>query len=678
MNALQEFLALVSAEDFDSRYSKDITGELFFGYPIQPIIDAEKKLKDSNVSSIAYFSMEYGLAPSIYHTLHSVDPIKSQNKFVQHSVFSNLRAMDNYFTLRIDKRLDLPIYSGGLGVLAGDTLKSAADLNLSFTGIGILWNAGYFKQNFWFQDGQRPREMYWDPTTYPGLIPLKNRVQLKMAKETITIRLWKYYAYSYDKKSTVPLILLDTNLPENSEFVKKLTGQLYRADDEGWKLYQRLILGMGGIRALESLKYTADIFHLNEGHAALAFVEKAKGLSAHELENLRRQFCFTCHTPVEAGHDRFHKKTVESILPHDETKILERFGTDSGNQALVNLTLFSLNVCERVNAVAQKHGQVMRHQFPAYKDRIQSITNGVHTYTWLSRSFSKLFEKYAAEIGPWEKDPARLLNVTKLKQSQDFRADLWAAHQENKKHLSWLLRMWKIDPDVLTVCWARRIAAYKRPSLILQDVRSLVNLGKKFGGIQVILAGKSHPKDNLGETHINDMLAAIDLLDRERDFVRVLMLENYDTYFGKLLTSSVDVWLNNPLPPFEASGTSGMKAILNGVLQLTTVDGWVVEAADKQIGWFFGYRHSGDEIGNEWDLRLKEDSENLYRTLELVCDLYYQTNKRGELDIKSRWLDMMIECIAQAGFFNTQRMVKEYEQRIWSIQKKPKVSQTSL
>jgi len=674
MSALQEFLSLVDVEDFEVRYSKDINEESYFGYPLNSILTAEKSLRSKEVKSIAYFSMEYGLAPSIYHTFHSVEPVRSQNKFTQHSIFSNLRAMDNYFALRIDKRLDLPIYSGGLGVLAGDTLKSAADLNLSFVGIGILWNSGYFKQSFWYQDGQRPKEMYWDPLTYPGLIPLKNRIKIKLPKEEIHIRFWKYYAYSYDQKFAVPLVLLDTNLPENSEFVRKLTGQLYRSDDEIWKIYQRLILGMGGIKALDALGYLPEIYHLNEGHAALAFVEKVRGFSPEKTQNLREHFAYTCHTPVAAGHDRFNAKTLESILNAEDLKLLREFGMDTDNHEVLNLTLFALNTCSRVNAVAEKHGKVMRHQFPAYKERIQSVTNGVHTYTWLSRSFSKLFEKYASLIGPWEKDPSCLANVSKLSQSPDFRKDLWEAHQENKKHLCYLLRMWKMDENVLTVSWARRIAGYKRPSLILQDIHRLVEIGKRFGGLQIILAGKAHPKDNLAETHINEILAAIDSLEKDRDFVRVLMLENYDTFFGKLLTSSVDVWLNNPLPPFEASGTSGMKAIANGVLQCSTVDGWLVEISDRPVGWYFGYRHEGDEIGSEWDLRIKQDSESLYKTLEDIAGLYYGTNQKGVVDYQSGWMDKMIECIVQAGHFNTQRMVQEYCEKIWGTNPHPSLS----
>ena len=248
-----------------------------------------------------------------------------------------------------------------------------------------------------------------------------------------------------------------------------------------------------------------------------------------------------------------------------------------------------------------------------------------------------------------------------------FRRDLWAAHQENKKRLCALLKSWKMEPDVFTICWARRIAAYKRPSLLLQDVTRLLDIAKRIGPIQVVFAGKAHPKDDLGFTYVNDMLSAIDSLTKESKNLRVLMLENYDTFFGKLLASSVDVWLNNPLPPFEASGTSGMKAILNGVLQMSTLDGWVVEAADKNIGWIFGWEHHGIEVGDEHVLRLKEDSAELYNTLEKAVSLYYQTNRSGQADLSSEWVTKMANAVAAGAFFNTDRMVSEYEKKIWDL-----------
>ncbi|MBI4432995.1 MAG: alpha-glucan family phosphorylase [Candidatus Omnitrophica bacterium] len=606
-----------------------------------------------NQNMIGYFSMEYGLSTNTYNVPQSDKPISPSNFSAEHHVFSNLRAIDYYLSVNAGHMLDLPIFSGGLGVLAGDTLKSAADRGVSLAAVGILWNKGYFKQNFWFKDGQVPEETNWDPCSYPGLVELEPRVEIPLKKETIHLKLWKFDVWSYDKKHVVPLILLDSNVEQNSEFARKLTDQLYRSDNAEWKILQRVILGIGGMKAFQKLGYPIDIYHLNEGHAALAFLENPKG-----------RFAYTCHTPVAAGHDRFPKKALQEILQDEAFTLLKKYGQDSGHSDLINLTELAMTTAQHVNAVAMKHGEVTRLQFPQYKDKIQSITNGVHTHTWISEPVKALLDRFQ-EIGDWRKSPALLNNVLNLKDNPEFRKGLWEAHQANKKNLCKTLKGWQIRDDVFTIAWARRIAAYKRPSLILQDVERILDLAKRIGPIQIIFAGKAHPKDDLGFTHVNEMLSTIDGLEKHRDWIRVLMLENYDTYFGKLLSSSVDVWLNNPLPPFEASGTSGMKAILNGVLQLSTLDGWVVEAADKNVGWIFGWEHHGTDIGDERNLRLKEDAANLYGMLENIITLYYDTNREDGLNLNSDWITKMIHAIAQGSFFNTDRMVGEYEQKIW-------------
>ncbi len=656
-NSAEKFLGFNPVEAFDKRYAADIDAKKFFGLPIEPILDAEDRLLSSSIPSVGYFSMEYGLSANTYHPFAGERPTSQENWSPEHHVFSNLRAMDYYLSLRTKLRLDLPIYSGGLGVLAGDTLKSVADRGVSLGAVGILWHKGYFKQNFWFKDGQIPEENTWDPFSYPGLVPLKTRIQIRLRKETIHLRLWKYFVYSFDQKNVVPLVLLDSNIDENSSRVQQLTGQLYRSDNVETKILQRVILGIGGMKAFEALGYHLDRCHLNEGHAALAFLEKPD-------KNL---FAYTCHTPVAAGHDRFTKKSLQDILPDDEWNLLKKSGQDSVYPDQINLTELAMNNSAFVNAVAQKHATVTRLQFPQHASRIEAITNGVHTHTWVSDPMAELFDKYDRRLGGWRKNPKLLKNALSLKDNADFRTDVWNAHQANKETFSRFLKNWKIEPDCFTLCWARRIAGYKRPSLIFQDTSKLLDIARRIGPLQILFAGKAHPKDDLGFTHVNEILSAIDSLEPHRHHIRVAMLENYDTFFGKLLTSGVDVWLNNPLPPFEASGTSGMKAILNGVLQLSTLDGWVVEAAEKNIGWIFGWRHEGQEIGDERNLRLKEDAGDLYHILEKVVSLYYQTHRPGHVDPASDWITKMIHAIAEAGTFNTDRMVEEYQTKIWKI-----------
>jgi starch phosphorylase len=326
-----------------------------------------------------------------------------------------------------------------------------------------------------------------------------------------------------------------------------------------------------------------------------------------------------------------------------------------------------MNISCAINAVSHNHQKVMHIQFPSYKDQIQYVTNGVHPYTWMSRGLAELLKKFPAAFPDFSVNPMVLSRAGELKADPDFRAQLWQAHQSNKNDLCEFLKKWELDKNLFTICWARRIAAYKRPSLILHDINRLIRIAREVGPLQIILAGKAHPNDNLGFTYINEMLDKVDKLNEDYGKLKIIVLENYDISLGKMLSSSVDVWLNNPLPPFEASGTSGMKAILNGVLQMSTVDGWVAEATDKKIGAFFGYKNSEGSVGNESDLHMNTDSEELYSALERMVGLYYKTNQGGKADVSSEWIDMMIECITTAAYFNTYRMVDQYKKQIWKI-----------
>lgn len=662
---VSEFLSLVKVEDSENIYSKDITNGKYFGMPLGGIIDAEKRLRANPERSIAYFSMEFGLASSFYNKFSSVRPVSPRNKNQEHEVFSNYRLADYFFTLKLDNIIDLPLYSGGLGVLAGDTVKTMADYKLPAVGVGMLWNTGYFRQKFWFKYGQMPERIHWDLSSYPGLIPLKNRIKISLKSEELHLRLWKYYVYSYRRDYALPLILLDANIEPNNEKNRHLTDQLYRSDDAWIKAMQRVILGMGGALALLELGYAIDIYHLNEGHAALAFIEKARKLKADERDELKSHFVYTCHTPVEAGHDRFSPDELGGLLEKEDFALVKELGLDASG--MINLTLFSMNIASRINAVSKSHQKVTHTQFPKYKEKIKYVTNGVHTHTWISDRFFALYEKFFSDFGDVKANPFILAEVKRLKNNSEFRGELWQAHQDNKSGLCDFLAKWGLSKDVFTICWARRVAAYKRPSLIFQDVERLIAISKKLGPIQIIFAGKAHPQDNLGFTYINEMLDKVDRLNEVYEGLKIIMLENYEIALAKMLSSSVDVWLNNPLPPFEASGTSGMKAILNGVIQLTTLDGWVCEAADKNIGKIFGYKSEEGKLGSDHDLHMSDDSSALYAAIEEMAQLYYKTNHKGKVDISSRWLDTMIDCIAAGAEFNTCRMLDEYKRLVWNM-----------
>ena len=666
---VSEFISLVQVDDFENTYSKDIVGGKYFGMPLEAIISAEKRLLSKEQNGIAYFSMEYGLATSFYNKFLTNRPIDPSNKLPENDVFSNFRLADYFFDLHIDNIIDLPIYSGGLGVLAGDTMKTMADYKLPAAGLGMLWHSGYFRQKFWFKYGQAPEKMRWDPRSYPGLIPLKNKIKISLKSEDIFLKLWKYYVYSYKHDYAVPLILLDADIEPNTPRTRELTDQLYRADDTWFKILQRAILGFGGINALKELGYNVGKFHLNEGHAIFSFVEKARGLSAQDVDNLKKKFVYTCHTPVEAGHDRFSMDDLGRVFKDEDMDLIEKYGREKDN--IVNLTLLSMNVSSSTNAVSRNHQKVMHLQFPGYKEHIKYVTNGVHPYTWISSDFMGLFEKYSYVFKDVRSNPMILVKAVELKNKEDFRGEIWSAHQANKSRLCGFLKNWRLDNNIFTICWARRMAAYKRPSLILHDVKRLLGMAKGIGPIQIIIAGKAHPNDNLGGTYINDILDTIDSLSEDYEHLKIIALENYDISMAKVLTSGVDIWLNNPLPPFEASGTSGMKAILNGVLQVSTFDGWVAEAADKNIGRIFGYRNKEGTVGSESDLHLDDDADKLYGVLEEMLKLYYKTNQGGKVDPASEWIDMMIDCIATGSHFNTYRMLDEYKHNIWCLTDNP-------
>lgn len=663
--SLQEFLSLVEIDGFSQHYSQDIVDGKYFGLPLEPIVTAEKRLRSSLQNSLAYFSMEYGLASSFYNTFISKLKTDSRNKIPENTIFSNYRLADYFFDVYLDNLLDLPLYSGGLGVLAGDTVKTMADYKLPAVGIGILWHAGYFRQRFWFKYGQVPEKMHWHPQSYPGLIPLKNTVKIKLKEEEIYLRLWKYYVYSYQQDYALPLILLDAEIKQNSEQARILTEQLYRSDNAWIKIMQRVVLGFGGIAALKELGYHINIFHLNEGHAVFAYVASCRGLNELDTQKLKAHFSYTCHTPVAAGHDVFLKNDLKNILDKDDFALVEKFGQE--NSGLINLTFLAMNVSSSINAVSKNHHMVMSRQFPSSASRIQYVTNGVHPYTWISEEFLKLFKNFSFVFENIEANPMILSRAKEMKDNAQFRRAVWQAHQNNKQRLCALLEKWNFKPDVFTVCWARRIAAYKRPALLLYDIEKLIDIADRTDALQIILAGKAHPNDNLAFTFVNEMLDKVDRLTAVYDKVKIVILENYDIYLAKVLVSGVDLWLNNPVPPFEACGTSGMKAILNGVVQLTTLDGWVAEAKEMGIGRIFGYKNGEEDLGSEPDLHMLDDAGRLYQALEEMALLYYAVNKNGEVNLSAEWIDTMVNCLAAGSYFNSYRMLDEYKRLIWKV-----------
>jgi starch phosphorylase len=550
-----------------------------------------------------------------------------------------------YFSMEIGIDERICTYSGGLGVLAGDTIRSAADLEVPMVAVTLLYRKGYFQQRLEVDGWQREEPASW---AVEELLQEETlRTQLLVEGRTVHLRAWRY-----DVKGVggymVPVYFLDTELPENSEWDRSLTHTLY-GGDEHYRLSQEMILGIGGIRMLRALGYkNISPFHLNEGHAALLTLElldEAARKAGRELlvqedvESVRNQCVFTTHTPVPAGHDRFSLELARKVLGDRD----DFFGLEGvlyeGN--ILNMTYLALKLSRYINGVAQKHGEVSRLMFSGYT--IDAITNGVHAATWVSGPFRELFDRY---IPFWRQDNFSLRYALSLPKEE-----IWKAHMQSKKRLMGFVNRETgvtMDENILTIGFARRATTYKRGDLLFQDMERIKRISNQVGKIQIIYGGKAHPRDNEGKKLIKRIFWARQELQHD---IRVAYLENYNMTLGAMITSGVDIWLNTPEPPMEASGTSGMKAALNGVPNLSVLDGWWIEGHIEGLtGWSIGEPTLGKGENRDHTL----DASSLYDKLEhAIVPLFYQD--------RERFMDMMAYSIAINGsFFNTHRMMQEY------------------
>jgi starch phosphorylase len=471
------------------------------------------------------------------------------------------------------------------------------------------------------------------------------RVTVTIENRTVHVRCWKYEAQGVTGYM-VPVYFLDTDLEENSPQDRELTHYLY-GKDKKYRLSQEIVLGISGVRMLRALGYEQiDRFHMNEGHASLLTLElldeqkrgrNGQTVSGEDVSAVRRQCVFTTHTPVAAGHDQFPMDLVHQVLgPHEAFSLDNVFCCGD----TLNMTYLALNLSHFVNGVAKKHGEVSRIMFGGYT--IDSITNGVHAARWTSRPFQALFDKY---IPGWREDNFSLRYALSVPLEE-----VWETHLQNKR---WLMQFVNretncgMDADDLTIGFARRATSYKRADLIFSDIERLRALCRSAGKIQIIFAGKAHPNDSDGKNLIRRIFAARNQL---RPDVRIVYLSNYDMALGRLMTAGVDIWMNTPQPPMEASGTSGMKAALNGVPSLSVLDGWWIEGCIEGItGWAIGENHRQAEVAGD---RAK-DAESLYDKLEKVTHVYYRT--------PMQFRKVMLNSIALNGsFFNTQRMMQQY------------------
>ena len=574
-----------------------------------------------------------------------------------------------YFSMEIALENAMPSYSGGLGVLAGDTIRAAADLRLPMVAVSLLYRKGYFAQRLADDGSQTEEPVVWHVEDFLTEEPA--RASVPVENRRLELRCWRYSVKGVHGFE-VPVYFLDSDLPSNTEFDRSLTGSLYGGDSY-YRLCQEVVLGVGGVRMLRALGYN-DLtrFHMNEGHAALLSLEllgeeaqKAgrTSIRGEDIEKVRGKCVFTTHTPVPAGHDRFPMEYLTRVFPEQVNffdlsdasaadlvkRILQAEQNVSGlldaarSGASLNMTQLALNLSTYVNGVAKQHGETSRQMFPEVP--IHAITNGVHAGTWTCSAFQQLFDRY---IPSWREDNFSLRSALGLPAE-----DVWSAHLIAKHELLEEVRKktgLHLDPEVFTIGFARRATGYKRADLILSDLDRLRQIAKDAGQFQIIYAGKAHPNDAGGKDIIRRIYKAKKAL---RKNVPTVFLDDYNLELGGKMTSGVDLWLNTPQFPLEASGTSGMKAALNGVPSLSILDGWWVEGHIEGVtGWSIGESRRG--AGNSSATDNQAEAESLYAKLEsVILPLYYRE--------RHKFLEVMQHAIAINGsFFNTQRMVQQY------------------
>ena len=543
-----------------------------------------------------------------------------------------------YFSMEIAIHPDMPTYSGGLGVLSGDTLRSAADVGVPLIAFTLVHRKGYFRQHLDEHGHQTEDVQAWDPADFCVEEPARATVSIE--DRIVTLRAWRYDLVGRHG-NVVRIYLLDTDLEENTGWDRGLTDSLY-GGDTNYRLQQEIVLGMGGVRMARALGHRINVYHMNEGHAALLTLALLEGqlggaplgaATEADMDQVRRKCVFTTHTPVPAGHDRFSTEQTIRILGGDRAARLEKLGCF--RDGMLNMTLLALRFSRYANGVAMQHGVVSREMFPEFA--IDSITNGVHTPTWLSEPFQKMLD---ARIPEWRRDNLQLrlaldLPVEEVLEAHARAKDALFAEVAARTGIV-------LDPRVLTLGFARRAATYKRATLPFMDPKRLQEIAAKAGGLQILYAGKAHPQDEPGKALIQKVVEEANWLSNGQ--LRIIFLENYEWKLGGLLTSGVDVWLNTPRRPYEASGTSGMKAALNGVPSLSILDGWWIEGCIEGVtGWAI------EDGAND-----EAEAASLYDKLENSIVPLYQKSPEA-------WAKLMRTTLAFNGsFFNTDRMMQQY------------------
>lgn len=601
-----------------------------------------------------------------------------------------------YFSTEFAIHESLPIYSGGLGVLSGDHLKSASDMGLPLVGIGLLYRNGYFKQHLsidgWQIEEYKVNHFYSMPmqllTDGNGNV-LSIEISLPHSPRVFA-RIWKVQV------GRVALYLLDTDFDKNSAEDRTITGELYGGDKE-MRIKQEKLLGVGGMKVLELLNIDPSVIHINEGHSAFLLLEKMrmlmknKGLSFEQAQKVVKSNCvFTTHTPVPAGNEVFSSQLVstyfESLyrelgLSREQFLALGRDLKVENMDKDFSMTILALKACGKANGVSRLHATVSREmwqnvwpELPRKEIPITHITNGIHTNTWISYEFAGLFQRYIGD--DWIDEPSDQTLWERIADIPD--AELWRSHERRKERLvSFARNRLKmqlerrglskhmiafadevLDPEALTIGFARRFATYKRGNLIFRNLDRIKKiLTNKEKPVQIIIAGKAHPKDDKGKEIIKSIVALTSDPDLK---YKVVFLEDYDMNVAHYLVQGVDIWLNNPLRPQEASGTSGMKAAVNGAINFSVLDGWWCEGYNGENGWVVGSTDSYNDLEYQNEM----ESRSIYEMLEKeIVPLFYD---RGQDDLPRGWITKMKACMQTIGpMFNTNRMIEDYTRKFY-------------
>jgi starch phosphorylase len=635
-----------------------------------------------------------GFLAQLEHAGENLDKYLVGLNWFSKTHFDEKKPIIAYFSMEFGLTECLPIYSGGLGILAGDHLKSASELGIPLVGVGLLYQQGYFQQ-YLNKDGWQ-QEYYPDNDFYN--LPIEQvlndsgqplRIHLQFPERTVTAQIWKVLV------GRVTLFLLDTNISENRPADRKITNQLYGGDRET-RIQQEILLGIGGVRALDALGIEPVVYHMNEGHSAFLALERiAREIESRKLDldqaylMIKQSTVFTTHTPVPAGIDEFSTDLMEKYFKNYASRLnlsfreflnLGRLDSSSGN-APFNMALLAIRAASFINGVSQLHGEVSRKMFqsawkniPPEEVPVTHITNGVHTRSWISHDMATLFDRY---LGPrWASRPADQTVWERVESIPD--EELWQTHERRRERLIAFARrrlfnqlekrgalsselahaQEVLNPDILTIGFARRFATYKRGTLILHDLDRLKQiLCNRKRPVQIIFAGKAHPRDFEGK----ELIKQIVHVARDEQLRRhIVFLENYDIKLARYLVQGIDVWLNNPLRPMEASGTSGMKVVFNGGINFSTLDGWWVEGYTRETGWSIGMGEVYDNLAYQNEV----EANALYDTLEKeIAHLYYD---RGPDGLPRKWIHKMKESMkGLCPIFNTNRMVKEYAEKFY-------------